>query len=78
MVVMILLELLSTLALATQQAKQGRLAKLGEKLLGEHEVEAVLQRLSQGGQQGARTAATQTLDIIYGLIQNMKVLIDGA
>ncbi|KAI0292472.1 hypothetical protein B0F90DRAFT_277163 [Multifurca ochricompacta] len=76
MVVMILLELLSTLALATQQAKQGRLGKLGEKLLGEHEVEAVLQRLSQGGQHGTRTAATQTLDIIYGLIQNMKVLID--
>ncbi|KAI0292462.1 hypothetical protein B0F90DRAFT_1671141 [Multifurca ochricompacta] len=77
MVVMILLELLSTLALATQQAKQGRLRKLGEKLLGEHDIEAMLQRLSQGGQQGAQMAATQTLDIIHGLVQNMKALIDG-
>ncbi|KAI0292469.1 hypothetical protein B0F90DRAFT_277085 [Multifurca ochricompacta] len=75
-VVKILLELLSTLALAIQQVKEGSLGKLGERLLGESDVETVLQNLGQVGQQGTRTAAAQTLEIIHGLVQNMKTLID--
>ncbi|KAI0292485.1 hypothetical protein B0F90DRAFT_1671154 [Multifurca ochricompacta] len=81
MVTKILLELLSTLALATQQVRRGRLAqdraeKLGDKLLGDNDIESVIERLGQFTQQGIRTAAAQTLDIIHGLVQNMKTLID--
>ena len=52
--------------------------KLVKKLLGENEVEAVLQRLDRLTQDEARTAAAQTLDVVHGLVQNMKVVMDGA
>jgi len=51
--------------------------KLVRKLLGENEVEAVLQRLDRLTVDEARTAAAQTLEVVYGLVQNMKVVIDG-
>jgi hypothetical protein len=51
--------------------------KLVKKLLGENEVEAVLQRLDRLTQDEARTAAAQTLDVVYGLVQNMKMVMDG-
>ncbi|KAH8994004.1 hypothetical protein EDB92DRAFT_350268 [Lactarius akahatsu] len=76
-VVKILVELLSTLALATQQVKQGRLKKFGMKLLGENETEAVLQRLDRLNHEEARTTAAQTLEVVYGLVKNMKVVMDG-
>ena len=52
--------------------------KFIRKLLGEKEVEAVLQRLDRLTQDEARTAAAQTLDVVYGLVQNMKTVIEGA
>jgi len=52
--------------------------KFIKKLLGENEVEAVLHRLDRLTQDEARTAAAQTLDVVYGLFQNMKVVIEGA
>ncbi|KAH9068102.1 hypothetical protein EDB83DRAFT_2595581 [Lactarius deliciosus] len=76
-IVKILVELLSTLALATQQVKQGRLKKFGMKLLGENETEAVLQRLDRLNHEEARTVAAQTLEVVYGLVKNMKVAVDG-
>jgi hypothetical protein len=51
--------------------------KLVKKLLGENEIEAVLRRLDRLTLDEARTTAAQTLEVIYGLIQNMKVVIDG-
>jgi hypothetical protein len=51
--------------------------KLVKKLLGDNEVEAVLQRLDRLTQEEARTTATQTLEVVYGLVQNMKVFMDG-
>jgi hypothetical protein len=51
--------------------------KLVKKLLGENEVEAVLQRLDRLTADEARTTAAQTLKVVYGLVQNMKVVIDG-
>ncbi|KAI0296786.1 hypothetical protein B0F90DRAFT_1819812 [Multifurca ochricompacta] len=75
-VVRILLQLLSTLGLATQQVNQGRLERVGEMLLGENDVEAVLQRLGNTSQNESRTAAGQALEIIYGLVQNMKALMN--
>ncbi|KAH9005704.1 hypothetical protein EDB84DRAFT_1447638 [Lactarius hengduanensis] len=45
--VKIMVELLSVLALATKQIKQGRFKKFAKKLLGESEIEAVLRRLDR-------------------------------
>ena len=51
--------------------------KFVKKLFGENEVEAVLQRLDRLTQDEARTTAAQTLEVVYGLVQNMRVVIDG-
>jgi hypothetical protein len=42
-------------------------------------MEAVLQRLDRLTQDEARTTATQTLEVVYGLLQNlnMRVVVDG-
>jgi hypothetical protein len=50
--------------------------KLVKKLLGDNEIEAVLQRLDRLTQDEARTTAAQTLEVIYGLVQNMKTFMD--
>ena len=92
-VVKIMVELLSTLALATKQVRQGRPSesvfaylycltqrnaeKFVKKFFGENEVEAVLQRLDRLTQDEARTTAAQTLEVVYGLVQNMRMIIDG-
>ncbi len=47
------------------------------KLLGEKETEAVLQRLDRLDHEEARTTAAQTLEIVYGLVKNIKVVMDG-
>ena len=51
--------------------------KFLKKFLGENEVEAVLQRLDRLTQDEARTTAAQTLEVVYGLVQNMRVVMDG-
>jgi hypothetical protein len=51
--------------------------KFVKKLLGENEVEAVLQRLDRLTTDEARTTAAQTLEVVYGLVQNMRVVMDG-
>jgi hypothetical protein len=94
MVVKILVELLSTLALTTKQISQGKPSesvfgevlyyvaqcnaeKLVKKLLGEKDVEAVLQRIDRLTNYEAQITATQTLEIVYGLTQNMRVVMDS-
>ena len=51
--------------------------RLVKKLLGENEVEAVLQRIDRLTLDEARTTAAQTLQVVYGLVQNMRAVIDG-
>ncbi len=51
--------------------------KFAKKLFGENDVEAVLRRLDRLTQDEARTTAAQTLEVVYGLFQNMRVVIDG-
>src|SRR5579863_1126771 len=91
--VQIMVELLSVLALATKQIRQGRFSKhimtyepalsqrtiekFAKKLLGESEVEAVLQRLDRLTQDEARMTATQTLSVVHGLVNNMRVVMEG-
>ena len=48
-----------------------------KRLFGENEVDAVLQRLDRLTQDEARTTAAQTLEVVYGLVQNMRVVIEG-
>jgi hypothetical protein len=51
--------------------------KLVKRLLGDNEIEAVLQRLDRLTLDEVRTTAEQALEVVYGLMQNMRVVIDG-
>ena len=94
MVVKILVELLSALALVTKQIKQGKPSesvfggvllylihrdaeKLVKKLLGEKNVETAVQRLDRLTLDEARVTAAQTLEVVYGLVQNVREAMDG-
>jgi hypothetical protein len=92
-VVNIMMEILSTFALATKDLKQGRKSesvscltshiaqynavKDVRKLFGEKMVEAVLQRLDRLSQDEARMTALQILEVISGLFHNMKLVMNG-
>ena len=92
-VLKIMVELLSVLALATKQVKQGRFSKcavtyklsvtqcivekFAKKLLGDSEIESALQRLDRLTQDEARTTAAQTLGVVHSLVGNMKVVMEG-
>jgi hypothetical protein len=92
-IVRIIVELLSVLSLATKQIRQGRFSKsiiiyklslvqfaiekFTKKLFGESEVEAVLQRLDRLTQDEARITVAQTLSVVYGLVNNTRVVMEG-
>ena len=90
----IMVEVLSVLALATKQIKQGRLSKLfniiisalfvtsplekfAKKLLGESEIEDMLHRLDRLTRDEARMTGTETLQVVHGLVNNLKLVIGG-
>jgi hypothetical protein len=89
----IMVQVLSVLALATKQIKQGRLSKcpitytlplaqyaiekFAKQLSGAAEVEAVLQRLDRMTQDEARMTVAQTLGVVHGLVGNVKVVMEG-
>jgi hypothetical protein len=93
-IVQIMVEVLSVLALATKQMKQGRFSKytvtytfpvahvsaekFTKKLLGESEIEAMLRRLDRLSLDEARMTVAQTLGVVHGLVGNMKVVMEGA
>jgi len=92
-IVKIMGEILSTLALATKQVKQGRLSgsyfrccggltqrsteKFVKKVLGENEIETVLHRLDRLTLDEARETGVQTLKVVYGLVQHRRAVMDG-
>ncbi|KAF8267061.1 hypothetical protein EI94DRAFT_1701289 [Lactarius quietus] len=81
--VKIMVELLSVFALATKQIKQGRftqdgIEKFAEKLLGESEIEAVLQRLDRLTQEEGRMSVAETFEVVHGLMNNVKVVMNGS
>ena len=92
-IVKIMAELLSVLAITTKQIKQGRFSKytatytlpiayfvvekFTRKLLGESEVEAALMRLDRLTQDEARMTVAQTLGVVHGLVGNVKVVMEG-
>ena len=51
--------------------------KIAKKLLGESEIKAVPQRLDQLTWGEAWTTVAQTLEVVYSLVSNMKVVIDS-
>ena len=51
--------------------------KFAKKLLGEYEIEAVLQRLDRLTQEEGRMTMAQTLEVVYCLMNNVKVVMDG-
>ena len=61
----------------THRLTKCRADKPGQNVIGEDEIEAVLQRLDRFAQDEARSTAAQTLQVVYGLVQNVKILIDG-
>ncbi|KAH9066298.1 hypothetical protein EDB87DRAFT_1732891 [Lactarius vividus] len=70
----IMTELLIVLALATKQIKQGRFKKFAKKLLGESEIESVLRRLDRLTHEEGRMTMTQTLEVVCGRVNNVKVM----
>ena len=89
-----MVQLLSVLTLAMKQVKEGRFSthtvtftlfmakfvaeKFAKKLLGDREIEAVLQRLDRLTQDEAQMTIAQTLGVVHGLVGNIKVVMEGA
>ena len=48
-----------------------------KKLCGESDIEATLQRLDRLTLDEARATAAQTLEVVYSLVRNTRVVIDG-
>lgn len=51
--------------------------EFAKKLLGENDIEAVLQRLDRLTMDELQLAAAQTMEVVCGLFNNMKVVMDG-
>ncbi len=56
---------------------QRNAVKFAKKILGEKDVEAVLHRLDRLTHDEARASAAQTLEVVYGLVQNMRGVMNG-
>jgi len=52
--------------------------KHGKKLLEGNDVERILQRLDRLTSDEARQTVTPTLEIIYGLVNNLSLVMQGA
>ena len=51
--------------------------QFAKKLLGDSEVETILKRLDRLTQEEARMTVAHTFAIVHGLLDNMKVVMDG-
>ena len=47
------------------------------KLLGEKDIESILQRLDRLTLEESKMTAAQTLDVVYSLVNNMQVVMEG-
>lgn len=57
---------------------QSALEKFAKKLLGESDIEAVLRRLDRLTEEEARMTMAQTLEVVYGLVNNVRLVMNGA
>ncbi|KAF8259339.1 hypothetical protein EI94DRAFT_1030402 [Lactarius quietus] len=76
-IVRIMVEVLSALALATKQTMDGQFNKFANTLLGESEVEAVLFRLELLTREQVRMTGAQILDVVHWLMNNVKASMEG-
>lgn len=89
----VLFELILVLALATKQAKHGRLRgsvfvdlfvahstpeNIKEKWLKEEDIGRVRRRLGRLTHDEIQMTVAYNMEVVYGLISNIKVLMDGA
>ena len=51
--------------------------KYARKLLGEKDIKSVLQRLDRLTLKESKVTVAQTLDVVYGLVNSMEVLMEG-
>ena len=51
--------------------------KYAKKLLGEKYIELVLQRLDRLTFEESKMTVAQTLDVVYGLVNNMQLVMEG-
>ena len=51
--------------------------KFAKKLLGESEIESVLRRLDRLTQEEGRLTVTQTFEVVHGLMNNVKLVMNG-
>jgi hypothetical protein len=78
LIVKIMVELLSVLALATKQIKQGRFKKFVKNLWGKDKTQAALERLDQLTKDEGLSAVAQTLGVVHGIADDMRVVMgDG-
>jgi hypothetical protein len=56
---------------------QHRAEKFAKKLLGEKEIESILHRLDRLTQEEGRMTMAQTLEVVYGLVNSVEVVIKG-
>jgi hypothetical protein len=56
---------------------QVAIERFAKKLLGEREIEAVLERLDRLTVEESRTTATQTLNVVHSLVNNMETVMEG-
>ena len=52
--------------------------KFTKKLLRDSEIEIVLQRLDRLTQDEARITVAQTLGVVHGLVESVKVVMEGS
>ena len=52
--------------------------KYAKKFLGEKDIESVLLRLDRLTLEESQTTVTQTLEVVYSLVNNMQVVMEGA
>jgi ribosomal 50S subunit-associated protein YjgA (DUF615 family) len=62
---------------STQPSAQHRTEKFAKKLLGENDVEAVLERLDRLTMEESRMTVAQTMEVVHGLFTNMTEVMDG-
>jgi hypothetical protein len=73
----ILFQVILVLALATRQAEQGILQNIKEKWLKEEDIMRVGRRLSRLTEEETQMTVAQNMETVYGLISNIRVLMEG-
>ena len=88
----ILFRLILVFAFATRQVQLNRLrelssmtsplahpalGKIKERLLKEEDIERILRRLSRLTQEETQMAVVQNMEVVCGLVSNMRVVMDG-